>query len=167
LRLGYQRGAALGDLNGDGFLDIVVTSLGEKPRMLINSAGNANHWLMLDLRGRRSNRDAIGAMVELTTASGRKLHNHVTTSVGFLSSSDKRVHFGLGPERVIRSLLIRWPSGITQSVSNPRADRVMIIEEGVGTDPRGTVFRFRGQETPRVPPAPQNLHPGFPRSDSR
>jgi hypothetical protein len=86
LRVGYQRDSAFGDLNDDGFIDIVVTSLNQRPRILLNSAGNSNPWVMLDLRGRDSNRDAIGAAVKLTTASGRTLYNHVTTTVGFMSS---------------------------------------------------------------------------------
>src|SRR5258708_11079113 len=75
LRMGYQRGSAFGDLNNDGFPDIVVTSLNEPPRILMNSADNGNHWLALALTGRYSNRDAIGAKGKLTTASGRGLSN--------------------------------------------------------------------------------------------
>ncbi len=129
LRMGYQRGSAFGDLNNDGFLDIVVTSLNERPRILLNSAGNGNHWLIVALEGRRSNRDAIGAEVKLTTASGRTLYNHVTTSVGFMSSSDPRLHFGLGAEARIQTLEIRWPSGIRQTIRNPKADRILRVRE--------------------------------------
>jgi hypothetical protein len=129
LHLGYQRGSAFADLNNDGFEDLVVTSLMERPRILINSADNANHWLMLELIGRYSNRDAIGARVKVTTASGRVLYNHVSVSVGFMSSSDKRVHFGLGGERQIRSIEIRWPRGGVQQVTGVTADRFLKIEE--------------------------------------
>ena len=75
LHVGFQRGSALVDLNDDGFLDLVVTSLNEKPRILLNSGGNGNHWLMVDLVGRKSNRDAIGAEVKVTTGAGRTLFN--------------------------------------------------------------------------------------------
>jgi hypothetical protein len=119
----------VGDLNGDGFPDLVVTSLNRRPRILLSSGGNGNHWLWLELVGRASNRDAIGARVKLTTASGRVLHNHVAVSGGFLSSSDKRLHFGLGTEPLVQSLEIRWPSGRTQTLEAVKADRVLRVEE--------------------------------------
>jgi hypothetical protein len=129
LQPGYQRGSAFVDLNNDGFMDIVVTSLNERPRILMNNALERNHWSMLDLRGTVSNRDAIGASVKLVTASGRALYNHVNPSVGFMSSSDKRVHFGLGAEAKISSIEIRWPSGAVQTIDKPTADTILKIEE--------------------------------------
>ncbi len=129
LRKGYQRGSAFGDLNNDGSLDIVVTSLNESPRILMNAADSGNHWLVLSLVGHKSARDAIGAKVKLTTASGRVLYNHVAISAGFMSSSDKRVHFGLGQESKIGSLEIRWPSGIVQALKNVAADQFLKIDE--------------------------------------
>ncbi|HTQ56170.1 MAG TPA: ASPIC/UnbV domain-containing protein [Bryobacteraceae bacterium] len=117
------------DLNNDGFPDLVVTSLGERPRILMNSADNGNHWLTVNTVGRRSNRDGIGAALRLTTASGRLLYDHVTTSVGFMSSSDKRVHFGLGQEKDIASLEIRWPGGAVQRVKRPKADQILTLHE--------------------------------------
>ncbi|MBC8164823.1 MAG: CRTAC1 family protein, partial [Bryobacteraceae bacterium] len=126
---GFQRGSVFVDLNNDGFLDIVVTSLNRKPRILMSSGSNANHWLMVDAVGRSSNRDAIGAQMKVTMASGRRLFNHVTTSVGFMSSSDRRVHFGLGAEQAIASVEIRWPSGAVQMIPKPAADRILKVEE--------------------------------------
>jgi len=129
LRVGYQRGSAFADLNDDGFLDIVVTSLNERPRILMNSADNGNHWLVFKLTGTRSNRDAIGAKIKLTTPSGRTLYNHVTVSVGFMSSSDRRVHFGLGSETRAASVEIRWPSGVVQTLTDVAADRIVELVE--------------------------------------
>jgi hypothetical protein len=107
----------------------------ERPRILLNSGlnsgGNGSHWLTLDLVGRNSNRDAIGAKVKLTTASGRVLWNHVSVSTGFMSSSDKRVHFGLGPEKQIPSIEIRWPRGAVQTLKDVAADRILKVEEEV------------------------------------
>ena len=129
LSLGYQRGSAFVDLNNDGWMDIVVTTLGEKPRILINKALSRNHRVTLDLRGHASNRDAIGAKVKLTTQSGRTLYEHVTTSIGFMSSSDKRVHLGLGEETDIQQIEITWPSGIVQRVQHPAVDKILHIDE--------------------------------------
>jgi hypothetical protein len=128
---GFQRGSAFVDLNNDGFMDLVVTSLDEKPRIMINSADNGNHWLLVNTIGRSSNRDGIGAALKLTTATGRTLYNHVTTSDGFMSSSDKRVHFGLGTETAIQSLEIRWPSGIVQTLKKVKADQILNVTEPV------------------------------------
>ncbi len=127
--LGYHRASAFLDLNGDGFEDIVVTGLNERPRILINSGGNGNHWLLVDATGTKSNRDAIGAKLKLTLGSGRVLYGHVATSVGFMSTSDKRVHFGLGPEAAIRNMEIRWPSGRVQELNGITADRVLKVKE--------------------------------------
>jgi hypothetical protein len=132
---GYMRGSAFVDLNNDGFEDLVVTSLDEKPRIMLNSADNGNHWLLVNTIGRRSNRDGIGAALKLTTVSGRTLYNHVTTSDGFMSSSDKRVHFGLGQEKNIATLEIRWPSGIVQTLKKLRADHILTVTEPASSSP--------------------------------
>ncbi len=128
---GFQRGAAYGDLDGDGFPDLVVTSLNQKPRILLNSGGNGRHWLWLDLvgDGKKSNRDAIGARVKVTTASGRTLYNHVSPSVGFMSSSDRRLQFGLGGDSAARAIEIRWPDGRTQTLENVKADQLLKVTE--------------------------------------
>jgi hypothetical protein len=129
LRTGYQRGSAFLDLNDDGHLDLVVTSLNERPRIMLSSGDSGNHWIELALEGSHSDRDAIGARVKLTTGSGRTLYNHVAVSVGFMSSSDKRVHFGLGSETGIRSVEIEWPRGAKQVLKDVKADQVLKVKE--------------------------------------
>jgi hypothetical protein len=133
--LGYHRGSVFVDLNNDGFMDLVITGLGEKPRILKNNGLSKNHWLLIDLRGHSSNRDGIGARIKLTTGSGRALYNHVTTSVGFMSSSDRRAHFGLGKETAIASVEILWPSGIVQRLERVSADQILKVEEPAKSTP--------------------------------
>ncbi|NWG12726.1 MAG: CRTAC1 family protein [Acidobacteria bacterium] len=129
LRMGFQRGSAYCDFDGNGFLDLVVTSLQDRPRILQNTGGNGSHWLLLDLVGRSSNHDAIGAVAKVTTGSGRVLYSHVNPSVGFMSSSDRRLHFGLGGEQAVRSVEIRWPRGKVQTLADVPVDRVTRVEE--------------------------------------
>ena len=128
-RKGFHRGSAFSDLNNDGSLDIVVTGINERPRILMNAGTAGAHWLLLDLQGTRSSRDAIGARIKVTTASGRMLHNHVSVSTGLMSSSDRRVHFGLGAESAISSIEIRWPGGQVQTLSDVKADQILRVRE--------------------------------------
>ena len=129
VRRGFHRGAAFGDLNNDGSLDIVVTGLNERPRILMNNGTKGRHWLSLELTGTRGSRDAVGAGVKVTTSSGRTLFNHVAISIGLLSSSEKRVHFGLGEETGITSVEISWPGGQVQTLANIRPDQILKIRE--------------------------------------
>jgi hypothetical protein len=122
------RGLAIGDIDNDGRLDAVVTSNDGTLYVLHNSTKTQNHWLTLELVGHRSNRDAIGAEVKLTTARGSQWAT-VTTAGSYLSSSDKRVHFGLGAETVARTIEIRWPSGIRQTLKDVGADQILNVEE--------------------------------------
>jgi len=127
--LGFRRGAAFGDLNNNGNEDIVVTSLGETPRILINRGLSGNHWILFDLKGVASNRDGIGASIKLTTASGRVLYNYASTSIGLMSSGDRRVHFGLGKETLVSAVEVRWPSGVIQHLDHLSADHIVHVEE--------------------------------------
>jgi hypothetical protein len=122
------RGLATGDIDNDGRLDAVVTTNDGAPHVLHNATQNQNHWLTLELVGHRSNRDAIGAEVKLVTAKGSQWAI-VTTAGSYLSSSDKRVHFGLGSESVAQNIEIRWPSGIRQTLKGIRSDQILKIEE--------------------------------------
>ena len=125
-----HRGVAFGDLNNDGRMDAVVTCLNAHPEIWINRSPGSNHWLMLKLVGTRSNRQGLGARIKLIPESGPAQFNHVTTSVGLSSSSDDRVHFGLGRAARAKSIEISWPSGLKQTVSDVAADRVLTIVEG-------------------------------------
>ena len=120
---------AFGDLNNDGKIDAVVTCLNAHPEIWINRSPQPNHWLLLKLVGTRSNRQALGARIKLIPESGPAQYNHVTTSVGFSSSSDDRVHFGLGRAARAKSIEITWPSGAKQTVSDVPADRILSIVE--------------------------------------
>jgi len=122
------RGLAIGDIDNDGRLDAVVTTNDGSLHVLHNVTKNQNHWLTLELVGHRSNRDAIGAEVTLVTAKGSQWAT-VTTAGSYLSSSDKRVHFGLGSESTARTIEIRWPSGIRQTLQDIHADQILKIEE--------------------------------------
>lgn len=122
------RGAAFGDVNLDGKIDVVVTSLNEHPVILTNTTETGNHWLRVRLHGHRSNRDGIGARIRVITESGSQW-NHVTTAVGYAGSSEPEVHFGLGRNTMVRRLEISWPSGAHQLLENLPADKRMEIEE--------------------------------------
>ena len=124
------RGLAIGDLDNDGRLDAVVTTNDGPAYVLRNETPSANHWLLLRLVGHKSNRDAIGASVKLVTASGQQFAT-VSTASSYLSSGDKRVHFGIGKESSVESIEIRWPSGIVQTLKNIPADQVLQIDEPV------------------------------------
>jgi len=122
------RGMAIGDLDNDGRLDAVVTTNDGPAHILHNETPSQNHWLLLNLVGHRSNRDAIGANVELETPAGNQ-YATVTTTGSYLSSSDKRVHFGLGKNAYASKIVIRWPSGIVQILSEVKADQILKIDE--------------------------------------
>ena len=122
------RGMAIGDLDNDGRLDAVVTTNDGPVHILHNQTSTGNHWILLKLVGHKSNRDAIGAAVTLTTNSGSQ-YATVSTAGSYLSSSDKRVHFGLGKESVIQEIDIRWPSGIRQTLKNIPANQILQIDE--------------------------------------
>ena len=125
-----SRGMAIGDLDNDGRIDAVVGTNGGAAHILHNETVTANHWLTLKLTGHKSNRDGIGAVVKVTAGGGSQWAT-VTTSSGYLSSSDPRVHFGLG-ENVTASVEISWPSGIVQTMSEVKADRQVNVDEPAG-----------------------------------
>jgi hypothetical protein len=124
-----HRGVAFGDLDNDGRIDAVVTVLGGPIELFHNISETHNHWLLLNLVGTKSNRMAIGAQVHIVTEDGNSQWNEVTTAVGYASSSDSRVHFGLGANKRVKEIDIRWPSGTKQVIRDVDVDRIMTIEE--------------------------------------
>ena len=123
-----NRGVGIGDFDNDGRLDVVVSVLGERPVLLRNTSDHANGWIVLRLAGSASNREGIGARVQLGSQ-----WNHMTTAVGYASSSDYGVHFGLGSAKTIDRIEIRWPSGVTQSLENVPANQVLTVTEPKGS----------------------------------
>lgn len=123
------RGLAVGDINNDGALDVVITTNNGPPLVLQNKSSHRNHWLTLQLVGHKSNRDGIGAEVKMIPASGIAQYATVTTAGSYLSASDRRVHFGLGSATSAKSIEIRWPSGIRQRLENVPANQILTIEE--------------------------------------
>ena len=110
-------------------MDIVVTIQNSKPEILINRSQNANHWLTVKLVGTKSNRDGLGARIKVSPSTGPVQYNHATTSVGYGGSSDRRVHFGLGPAARVDKLEVIWPSGIRQTLMGVNADQTLTVRE--------------------------------------
>lgn len=126
-----SRGAAVSDFDNDGDLDILVNNNGQAAELLRNDGGNQNHWLQLFLIGTKSNRDAVGAHVRLV-AGDRVLCDQRKGGMSYQSAQDPRLHFGLGENKEIKSVEIRWPSGAVTRLVNLKADQILTIKEGEG-----------------------------------
>jgi hypothetical protein len=122
------RGAAFGDFDNDGFVDIAINS-NSGPPVLLRNTGNHNHWLIVNTVGTTSNRDGIGAQVRLVADDMRQQFAMVTTGSSYLSASDKRVYFGLGKSAIVKELDIDWPSGIKDRYDNLKADQIFVARE--------------------------------------
>jgi hypothetical protein len=123
------RGAVIGDLFNSGKMDIVVTVLNGKAKILRNVTSNNNHWVTFQLVGTKSNRMAIGAQVKITTDDGNSQYDIVSTSAGFAASRDPRPHFGLGSFKTVKQVEVRWPSGVRQVLKDLPADQIHRIAE--------------------------------------
>ncbi|MFI5382506.1 MAG: CRTAC1 family protein [Tepidisphaerales bacterium] len=122
------RGAAFGDLDNDGFVDIAINVLDGGP-MILRNQGNGNHWILIDTVGTASNRDGIGARIHCVSDAGLEQWATVSTAGSYQSSSDKRVHFGLGAAKTVKLLEIAWPSGTVQKLESIAADRILRVVE--------------------------------------
>jgi enediyne biosynthesis protein E4 len=123
------RGAAFGDLDNDGDVDIVLSNVGQNAVVLRNDGGNKQHWLQIRTVGTKSNRDGIGCRVKVVTASGLGQYFTVSPAVGYLSASDRRLTVGLGADGSAASVEIRWPSGIVQKFDNVKAGQMLTATE--------------------------------------
>ena len=122
------RGSAAGDFDNDGDLDLLVVNLNSRPRLLRNDGGNKKNWIMIHLIGTKSNRDAIGSRIRLTTGNNTQTRWRMSSS-GYLSQSDYRVHFGLGDNIQVDKIEIRWPAGKIQILKEIKVNQVIIARE--------------------------------------
>ncbi|HYM75968.1 MAG TPA: CRTAC1 family protein [Candidatus Dormibacteraeota bacterium] len=126
-----SRGAAIGDFDNDGDLDILINNCGQAAQLLRNDGGNANHWLEIFLIGTKSNRDGVGARVKVT-AGDLVLYDQRKGGMSYQSAQDPRLHFGLGQRSSVDSIEIVWPSGSSTKLSNVKPDQVIAVKEGMG-----------------------------------
>jgi len=126
-----SRGAAVGDFDNDGDLDVLVNNNGETPQLLRNDSGNSNHWLEILLIGTKSNRDGVGARVRVS-AGDLVQFDQRKGGMSYQSAQDPRLHFGLGSRSNVDSIEIRWPSGMVTTLGRMKADQIIAVQEGEG-----------------------------------
>lgn len=129
------RGACFADYENDGKVGAYVVNLGAKGTLLHNVSINAGHWVEIKLIGSKSNRDGIGARVEVM-AGGKRWTAERVASSGYLSQNDSRLHFGIGAAVAIDKVVVRWPSGTVQTLAAQQVDRVLTVQEPGERNPR-------------------------------
>ncbi len=144
-----SRGAAFGDLDNDGRIDVVVENIDGLPMVLHNETTISNHWITFQLVGTRSNRLALGAKVRVVAGSLSQI-DEVRSGGSYLSQNDLRLHFGLGPADKVDRVEVRWPSGSTQTLQNLASDRFYIVKEGEGIVTSDRVRPDRAKANPAV-----------------
>ena len=132
--LEVSRGAAFGDIDNDGDIDVLITNNNGPARLELNQVGNRNHWLGLRLIDNKTQRDMLGARVEIIVAKGKRLWRRVRTDGSYLSANDPRVVAGLGAGLSVEAVHVRWPDGAVDEWTNPRIDQYITLREG--TSPR-------------------------------
>ena len=123
----------MGDLWNDGRISAVISNMNAPPMLLVNDVRNGNHWIAFRTVGSKSNRDGIGAKITMK-AGARTFVDEVRSGSSFDSSSDMRVHFGLGEMTKIDSVQVRWPSGLVERFENLKVDMIQTLKEGSGVE---------------------------------
>lgn len=141
------RGGAYCDYDNDGDVDMVVSNIDDRPMLLRNDGGNRNNWLELKTVGTASNRDGIGAKVQVVTGDLVQ-YDHVRAGGSFLSSNDLRLHFGLGGRERVDLVEVRWPGGAVDQFKNVQVNQVLTVQEGKGMVP-SRYHRFQPQSPQR------------------
>ena len=122
------RGAAFGDIDNDGDIDVVVTANGGRARLLVNQATSGHHWLQVRLEQPSRNPSGVGAFVGVESSGRPVAWRRVRTDGSYLSASDVRVHFGLGRSAAVQAVVVQWPDGQRERWTNVDTDRVVTLK---------------------------------------
>ena len=122
------RGLAVADFDNDGYPDVVISSLGQRPALLRNLGARAGNWLMIRAKGTKSNGFGLGATVRLQTSEGMQVRD-INNVASYLSSNDVRLHFGLGQVKIVQQIEILWPSGTRQVLKDVAVNQTVVVEE--------------------------------------
>jgi hypothetical protein len=126
-----SRGAAVGDYDNDGDMDILINSVNGPPELLRADSSNQNNWIAIKTIGVKSNRDGIGVRIKLLTLDGSQI-DEVRSGGSYYSQNDLRVHFGLGRNQRVKTIEIRWPSGQVDTLTDLAVNQLVTVKEGVG-----------------------------------